>query len=116
MLAVLPFVPMRAGLTADQPQVSLMDQRGSLERLARFLAGQPVCGELSQLVVDERQELLRGLGVALLDGAQDAGDVAHGLQDSRQREALPLNGPDREDREASDHGLARDFSSSLSWA
>jgi len=30
------------------------------------------------LIVDERQELLRGLGIALLDGRQDPCHVVHG--------------------------------------
>ena len=40
-------------------------------------AGQPGGGELAQLVVDEREQLGGGLGVALLDGGQDVGDVGH---------------------------------------
>jgi hypothetical protein len=34
--------------------------------------------QLAQLVVDQRQELLGGRGVALLDGRQDAGNIGHG--------------------------------------
>jgi hypothetical protein len=34
-------------------------------------------GELAELVVDERQQLLGGVRVALLDGAQNARDLAH---------------------------------------
>ena len=49
-----------------------------LERLARLLVGQSCGRELAQLVVDERQQLLGGVRVALLDGGQDVGDVAHG--------------------------------------
>jgi hypothetical protein len=33
---------------------------------------------LPKLVVDERQELLGGRGIALLDGGEDLRDVAHG--------------------------------------
>jgi hypothetical protein len=38
--------------------------------------------QLPKLVVDERQELLGGPGIALLDGAEDLRNVAHarGLQ------------------------------------
>src|SRR6516225_1264065 len=39
--------------------------------------------ELAQLIVHERQELLGGVRVALLDGGQDAGNVAHLVDDSR---------------------------------
>jgi hypothetical protein len=62
---------------ADEAEVGLVDQGGGLERLARRLVGQAVGGELAQLVVDQRQELLRGRGVAPLDGRQDSRDLAH---------------------------------------
>ena len=45
-----------------------------------FSCGQPGGRELAQLVVDERQQSLGGLRVALLDGGQDAGDVGHDRQ------------------------------------
>jgi hypothetical protein len=54
-----------------------VDQGRGLEGLAGFFAGQPLRRQLAQLVVDERQELLGGARVALLDGRQDAGDIAH---------------------------------------
>src|SRR5262249_42960819 len=66
-------------LLADQAQVGLVDQGGGLERLPGGLLGHLVCGEFAQLVVDEEQELPGGVRVALLDGRQDAGDVAHGV-------------------------------------
>ena len=60
-----------------QPQVRLMNQGRGLERLARRLAGKPLRGQLAQLVIDQREQLLRRLGVGLLDRRQDAGDVIH---------------------------------------
>ena len=63
---------------SDQPQVGLVDQGRGLERLAGLLLGQLLGRQLAQLVVDQRQELLGGVRVALLDGRQDAGDVVHG--------------------------------------
>ena len=46
------------------------------------------CGrQLAQLVVDQRQQLLGGVRVALLDGGQDAGDVGH------DRPAYPMAVP-----------------------
>jgi hypothetical protein len=41
--------------------------------------------QLSQLVVDERQELLGGVRIALFDGRQDARDLAHSGEHNRQR-------------------------------
>ena len=70
-------VPAPGRLVADQPEVGLVDQGRGLERLARLLLRQPLGGELAQLVVDQRQELLGRLRVALLDGREDACDVVH---------------------------------------
>ena len=64
-------------LAADQPEVGLVDQGGRLERLAGLLRGQPGGGELAQLVVDERQQLGRGLRVAGRGRVEQAGDVGH---------------------------------------
>ena len=36
-------------------------------------------GHAAEFVVNHRQQLVEGFGVALLDGGQDAGDVAHGF-------------------------------------
>ena len=66
-----------ASSASDQPQIRLVDQGRGLERLAGLLLGQPLGGQLAQLVVDQRQELLGGLGVAVLDGREDARDVVH---------------------------------------
>src|SRR5262249_38998157 len=41
------------------------------------LAGQFLGGQLAQFVIDQRQKLVGGLGIALLDGLEDAGDVVH---------------------------------------
>ena len=62
---------------SDQPEVGLVDQGRGLERLAGLLLRQPLGGQLAQLVVDQRQELLGRLRVALLDGREDAGHVVH---------------------------------------
>ena len=43
---------------SDQPQVRLVDQGRGLERLPRLLLGQLLRGQLAQLVVDQRQQLL----------------------------------------------------------
>ena len=54
-----------------------MHQGGRLQRLAGLLLGQLLGRQLAQLVVDQRQELLGRLRVALLDGREDAGHVGH---------------------------------------
>ena len=70
-------VPGLAAIVPDQPQIGLMNQGRRLQRLARFLAGEPLGRELAQLAVDQRQELLDGPGVALVDRLEDAGDLVH---------------------------------------
>jgi hypothetical protein len=62
---------------ADQSEVRLMGQRRGLQRLPRLLPREPPRRELAQLVVDERQELLRGVRVALPNGVQEARDFGH---------------------------------------
>src|SRR5262249_51781953 len=74
---VPPAVPGPGRVRAHQPQVGLVDQRGGLERLAGPLPGQPLGRQFAQLVVDQRQELPGGGGVAAFGGVQDAGDVGH---------------------------------------
>jgi hypothetical protein len=64
-------------LGVHQAEVGLLDQGGGLERLAGLLLGQLRRCQLAQLVIDQRQELLGGLGIALLDGGQDTRDVGH---------------------------------------
>jgi hypothetical protein len=54
-------------LIANQAQIRFMHKRRSVERLPRLLAGHLRRGKPAQLVVDQRQELRRGLSVALPD-------------------------------------------------
>src|SRR5688572_2691446 len=81
-------VPALRVLLSDQPEVGLVDQGRRLERLARLLLGQPLRGQLAQLVVDQGQELLGRVGVAPLDGREDAGHVVHRRRPPR---AVPPN-------------------------
>ena len=77
---VAPVAPAVAISRADQAQVRLVDECGSVEGLPRLLVREFRGGEAAQLVVDQRQELRGGVGVALLDGGQDVGDVAHAAE------------------------------------
>ena len=54
-----------------------MDQGGRLEGVAGRLGRQPGGGELPQLVVDEREQLGRGLRVAGRGRVEESGDVGH---------------------------------------
>jgi hypothetical protein len=63
-----------------ESEVSLVDQCSRLERVPGILLGHPRGGELPQLVVDEREQLGRGLGVAGRGRVQESGDVGHAAQ------------------------------------
>jgi len=64
-------------VAADETQVGFMNQGGGLERLPRPLLGKPAGGQPTQLVVDKRQQLVRGVRVALLNRFKEMRDVAH---------------------------------------
>jgi len=69
-----------------QLQPRFMNQGGGLQGLPGSLTGHPGSGEFAKLLVNEREQFIRGLGVALLDGLEDAGDVAHGAGAYRNQE------------------------------
>ncbi len=57
-----------------------MDQGGGLQCLARLFSGQLRGGELPQLVVDQRQQLLGGSCVAGFDLSENSSNVFHYLR------------------------------------
>jgi hypothetical protein len=61
---------------ADQPQPGFMHQGGGLQRLMGRFIGHARGRELAQLAIDQRQQFIGGLGIAVLDGLQNAGNVA----------------------------------------
>src|SRR5262245_29650008 len=73
-------VPVLRFLSFHQAQIGFMNKSRGLERLPRLLLRQLLRRQLAELVVDERQELLGGTGVALLDGGQNARDLGHSGQ------------------------------------
>ena len=75
--AILP----RDVLHVDQPQVRLVDQRRRLEAVARTLAGHAAAGDPVQLAVDERNQPLEGVLVALSPFQQQSGDLGGWLGD-----------------------------------
>src|SRR5262249_42165723 len=70
-------VPMGVGLAPHEPEVSLVDQGGRLQGLAGPLGRQPSSRELAQLVVDEGEQVSRGLFVSSAGGVQQASYVGH---------------------------------------
>ena len=64
-----------------------MNQRRRLQSLSRLLLNQLLGRQLVQLVIDQGQQLLGGLEVALLDGDQDVDcDVIVCSDDDRARQ------------------------------
>ena len=63
--------------TRQKARIRLMDQCCRLERLPGLLLSELLSGQPAQLVIDQRQELLGGTGLALPNGGQDAGDFSH---------------------------------------
>src|SRR5262249_22512510 len=76
-------VPRPARVGSDQSEVRLVDQGGSLEGLARPLAGEVPGGESAELVVDQREQFGGGPGVPGRGRVDQAGDVGHPLECKR---------------------------------
>src|SRR5262249_41312720 len=77
-------VPGLLGVVADKAEICLMDQGGGLQGLPRLLLGQTRSRQLAKFIVDQRQELLRGVWVAVLDLIQNPRNFAHGVMIHRQ--------------------------------
>ena len=45
--------------------------------MSGFLIGHPDDCEFAQIFIDQRKKCLGGLGIALLDAVEDAGDITH---------------------------------------
>ena len=45
--------------------------------MSGFFIGHPCDCEFAQLLIDEWKQLIGGLGIALLNAVEDAGDIAH---------------------------------------
>ncbi len=76
-------VPVLSLVHIHEPNVRLVDQSRGLENPARLLLGHLLGRQLPQLVVHQRQELLGGRRIAVVDLRQDAGDLGHGSTRSR---------------------------------
>jgi hypothetical protein len=79
---VAPAVPGLSVAAADQAQIGFVNKCGGIERLAGLFLGHLVGREPAQLVIDQRQELLGGVRVALVDGGKDPSDIGHELNDN----------------------------------
>jgi hypothetical protein len=69
-----------------------VNQGGGFQGLARFFLGQAPGRQFAQLVIDQRQELLGGVLIALLDSRQNAGDFSHGLPETDRVQEILIGG------------------------
>src|SRR5262245_57532618 len=74
-------IPVLGLVYVHEPKVGLVDQRSGLQRLSRLFVREFLRGELTQLGVDQWQELLSRGRVALFDRTHDSSDFAHGALD-----------------------------------
>ena len=70
-------IPVLLLLAAHQPQIDLVNQGRRLERLPGRFLRHPLRGQLTQCVIDQRQQLLRRLRIALFNGGQDLRHFMH---------------------------------------
>ena len=72
-----PAVPLLLLVHIHQPHIRFMHQCRCLQGLTGLLLRKFLSRQLAQLLIDEWQKLLGRVRVALLDGIQDLGDIAH---------------------------------------
>jgi hypothetical protein len=65
---VRPAVPMLARIAPYKPQVRLVYQCRRLQRLAGRLVFEAIIGEPTQILVNEREQMLGGSGITSFDG------------------------------------------------
>ena len=71
-------LPAGNGLALDKPQIRFVHERRGLQGLSRLLVNEFGGGQFSQLVVNERQKLIGGFWIALIDRGQKLCYFAHG--------------------------------------
>jgi hypothetical protein len=54
-----------------------VDERGRLKRVSRLFPSHPLRGELAEFLVNQRQQILSGFCIALLDRLKDLRHFAH---------------------------------------
>ena len=80
---------------AAQPQVGLVHQRGRLQGVSRPLLAQVVVGQLVELVVHQRDEVLERFRVPMAPPLEQLGDVAHSARRADHGAAALLTASDR---------------------
>ena len=81
---MIPIAP-NLRLRPDQTQPRFVNQGRRLKRLPRRLVGHPNGGQLSQFLIDQREQFLGSLRVARLSAIKDVGHVAHATKNIMTR-------------------------------
>ena len=76
-IKVPKMVPSELGVLVYQPHVSFVHQGGWLQRIPGCFAAQLAGCQATQLIIHQRQQLLRRLRLARFDLRQNTGDVRH---------------------------------------
>jgi hypothetical protein len=74
---VAPSVPVLGAFDINQAKIGLMDQGRGLKCLAWLLPRQLLRGQLTEFLIDQRQELLGSPGISLFDRQEDVSYVVH---------------------------------------
>src|SRR5262249_50702817 len=85
-------VPVLSFFHIHEAEIRLMHESSRLERLAGLFQRQLLPGKLAQLVINQWQQLLRSVRIALLDSAQNARDLAHEAEDNRAGHCSQVGG------------------------
>lgn len=89
-------VPVLRLLAIDESQVRFVNERGGLQSLSWLFLGDALSSQAAQFIVDERQQLLGGGGIARFYSRQDLSNVVHDGSIIPQREV-------REERRLQSH-------------
>jgi hypothetical protein len=71
---------------SKETQVGLVDQCRRVERLARLLINHFLGGQPSQLIVNQGDQCIRCVGVALFDSVQDLSHIVHIPEDNEPKD------------------------------
>ena len=74
-------------LGPDQTQIRFVHERGRLQGMPGGFLGHFGRRELAEFIIDQREQFCGSLGIAMIDGFQDARDFAHARMDSSTRAA-----------------------------
>src|SRR5438552_3147486 len=76
MIAAVPILCRRT----HQPEPGFVNQRGGLKGVTRCLLGHFRRRQSAQFFIDQRQQFIGGLAIALLHAFENLGEIAHARQ------------------------------------